>query len=212
VSKGSWKLSAETRRKIGEKTSERYRRARLDALAEPDHKRCSKCEVVKPLGDFHVRKYEIKDGWREGPEARCKACKYADYKRWRERKREEGVDLYALWLRYNRKGRTAKGKKERRRRERERLAIRRREEGRPIRGPRDGTHLQDRDVSTAPIADYLRGKGLSEDSIAAQTGVGDRRIGSILREESKTVRLSTVDKILIGLDAPYMLHELYPED
>ena len=48
--------------------------------------------------------------------------------------------------------------------------------------------------------------------LAEQTAISERRLGSILKGEQALVRLSTVDKILIGLDAPYMLHELYPEE
>jgi hypothetical protein len=232
VSKGSWKHSAETKRKIGAKTSERYRRARLEAIVEPDHKRCSKCKVVKPIREFHVRRYKIKDGHREGPEARCKGCKYEDYKRWKTRKREEGVDLYALWLRYNRKGKTKAGKALTAARARERRATKRREEGVSIAGPRKKQVLHEgQRLDVDPLLQLLKvelpalarernsangqgeGPHRSDGSgaLAELSGVSTRRLYALLHGEQQLVALSTVDKILVGLGLPHMLPILYPE-
>lgn len=224
------KLSAETKRKIGAKTSERYRRARLEAIAEPDCKRCSKCEATKPLEEFHIRRYKIKNGWREGPEARCKACKYVDYKRWKARKREEGVDLYALWLRYNRKGKTKARKATRATQARERRAVKRREEGRPIRPRPAQPYAEGKRLSAAPLVALLEAElprlaqerndcnkpGNFESNgtgiLGEASGVDPRRIYGLLHGQQEQVALSVVDRLLCGLGMPHMLPILYPED
>lgn len=219
------KHSAERRKNISKARRKQVRERLEQEGPHPDLKRCSKCgEWKKALSDFHWRKRRLKCGEVVlRCEPACKECRNSQNKKIRERELAEGVDIYARWrLWYYRRG--PRYRKELMRKKREREAIKRRENGslpRPRR--KNVVHLQDRDLPAAPISKWLKEESIVGNKVdkegldkgillaAEQTGVSDRRLGALLRGEQALVRLSTVDKILIGLDVPHVFHELYPE-
>lgn len=167
---------------------------------------------MKPVADFYHRKRRLKSGVIVvEPYNPCRACKIAEAAEHREKLRMGGV-LYERRRRYElaererdyegylRKKREANAARERRR------GARPRRSGPMIeRGP---------SLPVGPISAFLRerlrreGKG----QIAARTGIHERRLTDLEEETYKSTTLAVVDRLLVGLDCPEMLEELYPSD
>lgn len=208
------KLSNETKQRISQARKRQYRESLELRLAEPDRKRCSKCAKIKPVAEFYLRKYKLKSGSRKGPESACKACTNKQNRRWRERKKAEGVDMTALWRKSNAARESAERKKARLARRRELQALKRREEGCRVLGsrypqrPNEGEYLE-----IEPLALFLEREMeiRSFEAISEAAASNQRQLSGILAREYKTVSLRVVDEFLSGLGVPHELHTLYPE-
>lgn len=217
------RYSGEWRQRVRDGVNRRHREIQEEGHPLPDKKRCPRCKSVKDASEYGKRRHTLKSGLvSETLESWCNPCKAAAQRERIERLAREGVDLRKLRREAAREWRASlsevKRRKLRKRMREAQTAQRRKNGSRPYK-PRKTLHLKDKEVPAEPIAKWLREemivnrkKSISEDAIAAQTGVPSRRIGALLREEQAAVRLSTVDRILIGLDAPHVLHELYPQD
>ena len=210
------RLSREYRDKIGRAAKERYLQSLSQRNGEPKQKRCNKCGLTKNLDKFYKNKRKLRSGIIAiYPMSRCKECdKKARARNW-QRLKDEGVDVAALKRKYE----ANEDPERRRKRWRENHAIYRRKKGIPIGKPRKLPKERDRDVPVEPIALWLHEKvGVKRGEqeiglIASRTGIDERRISSILKKEQSKVRLSTVDRLLVGLDAPpHELLLLYPLD
>lgn len=189
-------------------------RRRLEALAEvpnPDKRRCTRCGAWKPLDGFYTRKHKTKfGGVVVFPRSECRSCEIARHRRYKERKKAEGV-----WEEMRAQHEAKLDKEKRRVRERERKAAKRREEGAPIRGQTPALiESKHHGYSAAPLADFLRKEvdARTLPSVAAATGMAQRQITGLLRCEHETITLATIDKILTGLGCPEEIHFLYPAD
>lgn len=209
------RLTQEQREQLSQIAIQRHERDLAQRKGAPEYKRCNKCGERKPLSEFYKFKRKLVSGSTSlYPQSRCKRCDIEIRKRNWGRLKAKGVDVAALKRRYE----ANEDPEKRRRRWRENHAIWRRKQGMRVLGPRRAFEDKDSNVPIKPIATWLReeatskGREISERSLAEQTGIWERQIGIILREEQAMVRLSTVDRILVSLDAPHMLHELYPEE
>lgn len=189
-------------------------RRRLESLAdspEPDQKRCSSCGAWKPLGDFYLRKHRTKfGGVSVFPHSECRACEIARHRRYKERKKAEGV-----WEEMRARHEANLDKEKRRIRERERKAAKRREEGAPIRRQTPALiESKHAGYPAAPLAAFLREEvdARTLPAVAAAVGMAQRQITGLLRCEHETITLATIDKILTGLGCPEEIHFLYPAE
>lgn len=201
-----------------EKISRGRRKNTLQTFAEDGfdgitHRRCSKCDELKSVDAFYVRAVALKCGVISiRPEQPCKVCRRAYDRARRMRMEAEGEDLAARerkrWAEAS-----EEAKRRRRERQRERAAVRRRKEGRPVRGPYKRQDSERR-LSPEPLATFLRGREEreSKELISARTKVPKRTIFAIMEGERKSVTLGIVDAILTGLDCQGDLHDLYPEE
>lgn len=202
----------DARKRLGQR-KEREAIERL-AVLDPEaitHKRCTKCEKVKPVADFPIRRQKLKCGLiHVRPEASCRKCLSEKDKAWRERKKAEGVDLNARQREWKKKNTPAQ--KERRRiRERERQAIKRRKEGIPPRNfKKKRSQFDGPNYPAAPLREFLEQRGESNRAIADAAKMHERRIFALMVGEVSTITLSTLDRILLGLGCPEELHRLYP--
>jgi hypothetical protein len=203
------RLSAETRAKISEALIRNFKSSLRERIAEPLTKRCARCNKVKSVEEFTQVRHKLKSGLvAVHPHSPCKKCKAEQTKAYRERLAAEGVDLRARQRRYE----ANEDVEKRRRRRREWAAAKRREEGKPVRGPYKRNASSTPQVSTRPIARFLRGRleNESKADISALTGVEVRRLFSIQQEEYPSVSLEIVDALLTGLGCPDELQALYP--
>lgn len=209
------KVTPAIRQKLREGQWARYKRELRERVAEPDHKRCPKCTKVKPVAAFHTRKVVLRSGGVSvTPESWCKECKAKVNKKWREKKAANG-ELKAMMQRWYQN----KDRDRRLENQRERETAKRREEGRPQRGPwkrnrRPEKTREDHDQQpNKPLAEFLltihkhRGVG----AIAAAADTDEKTIWNIMKEVRPTVEARIVDKVLSGLGYPEMMHELYPD-
>lgn len=196
----------------------RWRRLLEERKLEPDFKRCSKCGKVKPVAAFSVVRRKLKCGLTTiRPLPSCKRCKAAEVKARRQREQDEGIDVAARQRDYNAKRDPAKTRTY----HREWSRAKRREEGRPERGPyrrRDGgrdagDEARKIRMPTAPLAEFVA-RAIEErgfPAVEAATGLHQRRLSSLRRCEHPTVTLRVVDKVLTGLGCPELLPILYPD-
>lgn len=222
------KLTAEQRAKIGEGIHRSYEKARRSWVGSPTHKHCQRCDETKPLHEFSLRKQRLVSGELSiGAHHPCKKCVAKRGKDRRERLKKEGK-LKA----FEKRQRERRDKDKQRAYVRESKAKRRREEGRPVRGPRKKQALHaGQPLNVQPLIGLLEkelpllaqarnaangreeGEFASDGSgaLAELSGVSPRRLYSLLHGKQEVVALSTVDKILVGLGLPHMLPILYPE-
>lgn len=200
-----------------------------------EKKKCIGCMDYLPVDKFNTGKRKLKDGTiKTVIRPRCKPCERAYSKAWREKKKEEGVyaeinrryeenrknkDPLAyklkkkeLYIRYR-----EKNADEIRRRNRENAAIRRRKEGRPIRGPwKKYSRHSNKEVSTKPLADFLEKLPITSSSIALRADLHVDYIRKIRKSNKSTsagikkITEDTVDKILIAIDREDQFNILYP--
>lgn len=220
------KMSAEGRRRLSkarkryfkdhpeahQKASEAKRRADLEGILnqkdeEITHKRCSKCGEVKSVQEFSTRRFWLKCGLVSlRPESACKECVNERMRARYRQLKAEGRDPAAVQRkRYARLSEAAKAKS--RQRHRERLAIKRREEERPVRGAYNGNgQAIEQPLDVAPLVEFLD----EIDCPARIPGMDPRHLYALRNGERAKVTLETVDRILLALDCPGKLHELYP--
>lgn len=60
-------------------------------------KRCTKCQTVKPLTEFHQFKRSP-----DGRKSRCKTCNSADSVQWQQKNKDRYLARYAIWAETNR--------------------------------------------------------------------------------------------------------------
>lgn len=217
------------RKKVGEGVSRYYRQLLEEGHALPENKRCPQCDTVKSRERFGVVKRKLKSGLTSETLASwCNECKARKQRERLERLRAEGIDVKARKAASDRRWRASMTTKKReawRERMREAQAIQRRKKGDRVLGWRKGTQplTEGERLEPKPIIDLLvtelnldgeavnqfTAKGLG--ALAERSGVPPRRIYGLLHGEYDQVALSTVDRLLIGMDLPHMLPILYPE-
>jgi len=173
----------------------------------PEFKRCTKCGEKKPLAAFFHRKRKLKSGVIViYPEMPCRACKTAYEKARHERLVAEGKFVRPPY----------RSTPRRRRQKRESMTSNRRAKGIE---PRNFQIPPKPDGDTMPTLDAVPIKRLIErelktrgrGDIARASGISERRINGLLRDEYDGVSLATVDAILHGLGVPEEMHLLYPD-
>lgn len=224
-------LPVELKEKLSRLAKERYLRNLEVQVAEPDYKRCAKCERYLLIeGNFYIRKRKTRSGVVKAPESWCIECVSEIQKARYEREKEAGTDLRARRKRYEAKEDPTR----RRNRRNESEAIRRRKLGMKVRKPftqalSSGEILpagpllellqkempllaQARNDSTTPSKTKWGTKSDGSGPLAEISGVPARRLYDLLHGRSERVSLSVVDRLLTGLGLPHMLPILYPED
>lgn len=183
----------------------------------PKSKVCSKCGKRKNRDRFLVKKKKLKSGIiREYLAGECKKCANERSTKWREQKRKEGL-LNGLERRYDR-NRSEESKE----RHRETRRIKRHEDSQ-----REGRASRTRRKSVVKKGAYLSGKGIEilpvgpiakwirEKNLTAVPGVGENVLSAIRNEigsYTEKISLDLVDRILTGMEEPWVSHELYPLD
>lgn len=209
------KLTLEQRRNIARGISTRYREVIEEGTFIPPEKRCTKCGQKKKAEDFYLRKRKLKSGiYAERLESACLACNAVYHK---EKRATEGESHRIKQRLYSKRWRASLSPQKKRilhEKSREQAAARRRQEGRRANGSTKLKYGVDKEIPAGPLREWLK-KESGVDCrcitlLAEQTGVSARRIGALIREEQLAVRLSTVDRILLGLGSPHLLQELYP--
>ncbi len=185
----------------------------------PKSKRCSQCRKRKSSDQFLKKKTKLKSGLtRYYLASECKKCSAKRGKRWRDSHKAKGTSS-DLYRRYE-KNRSPKSKKYQRQLNRENDAIRRRDKGMKSRAkpePENAGKRLPREPFIVWLKEELEKRGISEGELATMSGIDDSRIHKIIegRELGSSaytrISLSTVDKILVGLDREEMLTILYPE-
>lgn len=207
-------------------------------MIPPDKKLCTKCRDWKHKSKFPKVKNKLKDGtYSLIISSHCYQCKSEYSRKWRKRKQEEGTyNSLARKYRQNEINKDPKAfyKKKRKRdkeyklknhekikrQQRERLAIKRREEGKPIRGGwlkyREEKKSNQTLLPLEPIQEYLKETNLEVQQIAELTRKKTSSINSIIKgknsngNKKNTISEKLVDEILIALGEPYKFEELYP--
>lgn len=175
-----------------------------DAL---NKRKCSTCGEYKTLDEFYRTKEKLKSGLVAiRPDCRCKECRRRQAKERYYRQKSEGVDLKARRERY----RENEDAERRQAREREYKAMRRREEGKPVAGPRALKRQGYEHVPVEPISEFLESLDIPRSSLAHHLGIDERELARVTERMYKTTRLATVDKILTALGCPEELNALYP--
>lgn len=204
------KQTKATRKKISEAHKKLFlEEAAVKPLNVQMHKRCSRCEELKPVTLFHTERQKLASGLiAVYPTARCKKCTAELCKERRDRQIEEGVDVRGKWREYRRR----EDPEDIRRRGREYAANRRRKEGRPVRGSRMKEREADPRLPAAPLARLLKTEIAKHgmEAIVSFTGLDERQLRGIRELECASVKLSTADRIFTGLGYPEKIQELYP--
>lgn len=204
-----YKVTEATKKKIGEAQVARFLERVENPPERPSTKQCSVCLTVKPIAAFYQKKKyrPVSEVTVFYPTQPCKRCKAAQDKARLERLAAEGK---------SRKRKKPESTAHSRRVNRERLTARRRKLGMK---PRNFTKPHERETTpthrlpAAPIKKLLE-RELETRTIRAisqATGIGERRINGIVRDEHSTLRLETVDDLLHGLGMPEEMQFLYPD-
>lgn len=206
-------MSEEMKKKISEGQARRHARNRAlqEGAPAPTHKKCSQCQVVKPLNAFVTRHRVLKSGEKRSyPSGECRECGAERRRRWEqsqppERRRER-----------QRRWNANRDKKKRNAYQREYQAFQRRMAGASVRGPwkkyRQGQASR---VPIEPLAAWLTNH-LSNNKIhvvdaALACGYREEKpLRNVLNRDTETIDLDKVDRILMGLQQQHMLNELYP--
>lgn len=196
-------LSAERRQKISE--SQRRRHLKLlkerKAETEPTHRRCPKCKTTKPIEDFGTRKQTLKCGVvLISPRSSCRRCEAKRVADWKAQKIAEGT-----WPELRKRSEANRDPEKAKRYQREWHAAKRRERG--VKSSGRTPDVVEKRLSAKPIAEFLT----EIDCPATLPGVETRRLYAITHGEQEHVTLGTIDSILLALDCPEKLHELYPD-
>lgn len=218
------KLSDEHKANQSKGQIERYKKARAQAVAEPDHKRCTKCKkMMRVPEDYVMKERTLASG--ETKKYAAGECKFCGRKRaaaWREKKKAEGV-LAELDRKYKRNY-INKDPERYRRMQRESSAASRRKKGIPEKGGwlkyRD-TPRQDT-LPLEPLSKFMREffsqpTAPSLQEAASAIGVDESRLRRLMAmaESNGTpivnVTSDMADRILLGIDRQEMLPILYSE-
>lgn len=158
---------------------------------------------------FYIQRARLASGFIQvRPQAACKECTKEMHKRYYEENRE------AIVARGAARQRSPQSREKKRRTDREGMTMRRRAKGiesnrRNVRDrpPEKGPFFPNGPVKELLLAEL---KDRTPGTIAAATGVDERRLYSILHEEHPTVSLQIIDSLVTGLGVPEKLHELAP--
>lgn len=211
--KRHWSQSPESREQLGK----RKERETIERLATLDteavtHKKCTKCGELKPLADFSIRKDKLKCGLiYVRPESSCRKCTSERNKKAAARRKAEGRTSSERSRRWKAKMSEAK-KEERRRKDRERQTNRRREEGIPPRNFKKRPPEKELRVPVEPASVLVEVllETHSKKEIAMISGVNERLLLRMEKQEEPHIHIELVDKLLTAFERQDDLDELYP--
>lgn len=174
-------------------------------IAEPTHRRCSRCTDTKPLEDFSSVRKRLKSGLTSiYPDTWCRECRRQDARARYARKKAADPEKLAA---QRRRAYDREDPEKRRERSRRYSMEKRRKEGVPERGPRKPqAKSSGPTLPTAPLRELVETLDLSEVYLSPSL---TRRLWD-LRHGQEEFTLYTIDSFLSALGCPEKLNELYP--
>lgn len=207
-------MSEEHKAAIGRGQERRHREAReaRDPSLEPTSKKCTKCGIRKPLGDFTMRKYKTKSGEvTRHPAPECRECAAKRRAKWREDYiAEHGEEAYRqLQNRYNKN----RDPEKRRRYQREYGRMERMEQGVASRGPwkkyrrEVGASTGSDRVPVEPFVAWIDATPEVREVLTHNANLA-RAVNRVRGQERVSIGL--VDQLGTSLGDPDLVNRLYP--